>query len=291
MPPDASKRLLSLDLFRGLTIAAMIIVNNLGSGQEGARFRALVHSEWHGCTPADLIFPFFVFIVGVAAVFSLGHRAQTEGRNLLPVYRHIFSRTLKIFLLGLLVTFACGWLFQALCPPAETEQSIWSIFISPPTDTDTGAFFYSLRNLRIPGVLQRLALVYLAVALLTLHSRWRTQALVAAALLFGYWGLMTLTGFGLEAGADLGALIDRVTFGHDHLYMQNWDPEGLLSTLPAIATAPAQRTVVNVGQPLSLNVDATGTVPLSYQWHKNGVPLPGATSRWPKPSPRSPESG
>ena len=81
MPPDVSKRLLSLDLFRGLTIAAMIIVNNLGSGQEGARFRALVHSEWHGCTPADLIFPFFVFIVGVAAVFSLGQRAQTGGRE------------------------------------------------------------------------------------------------------------------------------------------------------------------------------------------------------------------
>lgn len=236
MTPDVAKRLLSLDLFRGLTIAAMIIVNNLGSGQEGARFRALVHSEWHGCTPADLIFPFFVFIVGVAAVFSLGQRAQTEGRSLLPVYRHIFSRTLKIFLLGLLVTFACGWLFQALCPPAETEQSIWSIFISPPTDTDTGAFFYSLRNLRIPGVLQRLALVYLAVALLALHSRWRTQALAAAALLLAYWGLMTVTGFGLEAGADLGANLDRLFFGHDHLYQRNWDPEGLLSTLPAIAT-------------------------------------------------------
>ena len=88
--PDVSKRLMSLDLFRGLTIAAMIIVNNLGSGQEGARFRALVHSEWHGCTPADLIFPFFVFIVGVAAVFSLGQRAKTGAEPCCP-FTGIFS--------------------------------------------------------------------------------------------------------------------------------------------------------------------------------------------------------
>jgi predicted acyltransferase len=233
MNKDISKRLLSLDIFRGLTIAAMIIVNNLGSGQDGARFKALVHAEWHGCTPADLIFPFFVFIIGVAAVFSLSHRAQA-GQSLLPVYRHIISRTLTIFLLGLLGWFLCGWLFQAICPPAETEKSIWSIFLSPPTDTE--AYFYSLRTLRIPGVLQRLALVYLVVALLALHTRWRTQALVAAALLLGYWGLMTLPGYSLEAGQDLGAFIDRAVFGKSHLYMQDWDPEGLLGTLPAIAT-------------------------------------------------------
>ena len=233
MSQEVAPRLKSLDIFRGLTIAAMILVNNLGSGH--ARFKALVHSQWHGCTPADLIFPFFVFIVGVSAVFALNHRSQAGG-SLLPVYRHIGGRTLKIFLLGLLGTFAFGWLFQAICPPAESEQSIWSIFLSPPTDTDTGAFFYSLENLRIPGVLQRLALVYLAVALLALHTRWRTQALVASALLLGYWGLMTLTGFGLQAGADLGSCLDRLVFGHDHLYARNWDPEGLLSTLPAIAT-------------------------------------------------------
>ena len=99
--------------------------------------------------------------------------------------------------------FLCGWLFQAICPPEETEKSIWAIFLSPPADC--AAYFYSLANLRIPGVLQRLALVYLAVALLVLHSRWRTQAAVAGALLLLYWGLMTLTGFSLEAGADLGA--------------------------------------------------------------------------------------
>ncbi len=233
MNPDVSKRLMSLDIFRGLAIAGMIIVSNQGSGNDGARFASVVHAQWHGCTPADLIFPFFVFIIGVATVFSLGKRAEA-GRSLLPVYRHIFTRTLTIFLLGLLGWFACGWLFQSICPPDDTSQSIWSIFLSPPADTD--AYFYSLGNLRLPGVLQRLALVYLAVALLTLHTRWRTQALVAAALLLGYWGLLTLTGFGLEAGEDLGAYLDQALLGSSHLHMETWDPEGLLGTLPAIAT-------------------------------------------------------
>ena len=233
MNVDVSKRLVSLDIFRGLTIAAMILVNNQGSGHTAARFAAVVHSEWNGCTLADLIFPFFVFIVGVATVYSLGHRAQT-GQSLIPVYRHIFFRSIKIFLLGLMVVFVFGWIFQSICPPEEISESLRSIFRSPPADTD--AFFYSLRNLRIPGVLQRLALVYLVVALLTLHTRWRTQAMVAGALLLGYWGLMTCTGFRLEAGEDLGSALDRAIFGHAHLYMTNWDPEGLLGTLPAIAT-------------------------------------------------------
>jgi predicted acyltransferase len=233
MPAPSPKRLVSLDVFRGLVIAAMIVVNNQGSGVAGARFAALIHSEWHGCTLADLIFPFFVFIVGVAAVYSLGRRADS-GESLLPVYRHVFLRSGKIFLLGLLVVPAFGWLFQAVCPPEEAQKSIWSILLSPPADTKT--YFYSLGNLRLPGVLQRLALVYLAVALLTLHTSFRTQALVAGILLLGYWGLMTLPGFSLEAGEDLGAALDRLIFGHDHLYMANWDPEGLLGTLPAIAT-------------------------------------------------------
>ena len=233
MNAKGSKRLLSLDAFRGLVISAMIVVNNQGSGLAGARFAALTHSEWHGCTPADLIFPFFVFIVGVATVYSLSHRAPA-GESLIPVYRHIFLRTLKIFLLGLLVVFAFGWLFQSICPPEETPESIWSIFLAPPADSD--AYFFSLGNLRIPGVLQRLALVYLAVGLLALHTRWRTQALVAGGLLLGYWGLMTLTGYSLEAGEDVGSALDRLIFGHDHLYMSNWDPEGLLGTLPAVAT-------------------------------------------------------
>jgi predicted acyltransferase len=227
------KRLDSLDLYRGLIIAAMIVVNNPGSANEGARFAPLSHAPWHGCNAADLIFSFFVFIIGVTTVLSLGRRV-TSGQGLLAVYKYIFWRTLTLLGLGLFTWLVFGWLFQSICPPAETQKSIWAIFISPPTGTD--AFFYSLGNLRLPGVLQRLALVYLAVSILTIHTRWRTQAIAAAALLLSYWALMTLPGFELRPGQDLGALIDRAIFGTNHLYMSTWDPEGLLSTLPAIAT-------------------------------------------------------
>lgn len=233
MAVGKAKRLDSLDLFRGLTIAAMIVVNNPGSANDGARFASLSHAHWHGCTAADLIFACFVFIIGVTTVFSLGRRVTT-GPGLLKVYKHIFWRTLTLLCLGLFTWFICGWLFQSICPPVKTQKSIWAIFVSPPTDTE--AYFYSLGNLRLPGVLQRLALVYFAVSILTIHTRWRVQAIAAAALLLSYWALMTLTGFELQAGEDLGALIDRAIFGTNHLYMSTWDPEGLLSTMPAIAT-------------------------------------------------------
>jgi len=229
---DAFPRLASLDIFRGLTIAAMIVVNNPGSAREGAFFAPLRHAEWHGCTLADLVFPFFVFVVGVSAVFSLDKRRAGGAR--LAIYRHIFGRALKIFFLGLATWFICGWLFQALCPPVATDQPFWSFFFSPPGDG--GAYLFSMAKLRIPGVLQRLALVYLVVALLVLQCGWRHQAAAAGALLLTYWGLMTLTGFNLEAGQDLSSFIDRAVFGPTHLLARDWDPEGLLSTLPAIAT-------------------------------------------------------
>ena len=238
MDSDIPKRLLSLDIFRGVTIAAMILVNNLTSWTDTIRFLRLSHAEWNGCTFADLIFPFFIFIVGVTSVFSLEKRVELGG-GLPKLYRHIISRTAVIFLLGLVTGsgFIVGWLFQAICPPVETGKSIWGIFLSPPPGTDI--FFFSLANLRIPGVLQRIALVYLAVSLLLIHTRWRGQALAAGVLLLSYWGLMTLVpGFALEPGEDLGAALDRAVFGQAHLwrFSQTWDPEGLLSTLPAIAT-------------------------------------------------------
>ena len=237
MSPDVPKRLVSLDIFRGLTIAAMILVNNLSAWTDTPRFPTLTHAEWHGCTWVDLIFPFFIFIVGVTSVFSLDKRVQT-GESLAPLYKHIFIRTAALFLIGLVACsyFICGWLCQAICPPGVTQKSIWAIFLSPPTDTDI--FYFSLSNLRIMGVLQRIALVYLVVALLLVHTRWRVQAMVAGALLLLYWALMSLPGFPLEPGKDLGAYIDRAIFGEAHLwrYSKTWDPEGLLSTLPAIAT-------------------------------------------------------
>ncbi len=238
MPPQLPPRLVSLDVFRGVTIAGMIIVNNLRAWTDTPRFPRLRHAEWHGCTLADLIFPCFIFIVGVSAVFSLSRRLE-KGEPRSKLYRQIFTRAGLIFLLGLLSCsyFFVGWLFQAICPPGVTQKSIWSIFLSPPTDVNV--FYFSLADLRIMGVLQRIALVYLVVSLLLLHTGWRFQALLAGALLLIYWGLVTLIpGFTLEPGQDLGAYIDRAVFGEAHLwrFTRTWDPEGLLSTLPAIAT-------------------------------------------------------
>jgi len=238
--PDNHRRLVSLDIFRGVTIAGMIVVNNLSAWTDTPRFPRLTHAEWNGCTLVDLIFPFFIFIVGVTSVMALDRRIQA-GESLVRLYRRILTRTAALFFLGLVACsyFLCGWLFQSICPPAPTQKSIWTIFLSPPMDTDV--FFFSLADLRIPGVLQRIALVYLVVSVLLIHTRWRVQALVAGALLLLYWGLMSLPGFELEPGQDLGAFIDRAVFGEAHLwrFTRTWDPEGLLGTLPAIATGLA----------------------------------------------------
>ncbi len=238
MNSDRHIRLVSLDIFRGVTIAGMIFVNNLGAWTDTARLPRLTHAEWHGCTLVDLIFPLFIFIVGVSTVLSLEKRAKT-GESLSRLYRHILIRTGVLFIPGLITGsgFILGWIFQAICPPAVTQKSIWAIFFSPPPASEV--YYFSLANLRIMGVLQRIALVYLAVSILLIHTRWRVQALIAGALLLIYWGLMTFVpGFALEPGEDLGAFIDRAIFGEAYLwrFSQTWDPEGLLGTLPAIAT-------------------------------------------------------
>ncbi len=236
MKAQVSERLLSLDIFRGVTIAAMIMVNNLAYWSDSLRVLRLTHAQWNGCNFADLIFPFFIFIVGVSSFFSLERRGKAEGP--LARYRHILVRTAVIFFLGLLTGSGLlfGWLFQAICPPAEVQKSIWGIFLSPPPGAEV--YFFSLANLRIPGVLQRIALVYLPLSIILMHTRWRVQALLAGGLLLLYWGLMSLPGFAMQPGQDLGAAIDRAVFGGAHLwrYTQTWDPEGLLGTLPAIAT-------------------------------------------------------
>ena len=161
-------------------------------------------------------------------------KRQAQASSLLPLYTHIVRRASTLFFLGLFGWFTCGWVCQSICPPAETQKSIWSIFFNSPLDS--AAYFYSLDNLRLPGVLQRLALVYLGVGILTLHTSRRLQSVLAAALLCLYWVLMTLPGFSLEPGADVGAYLDRAFLGEAHLYRQTWDPEGLLSTLPALAS-------------------------------------------------------
>jgi predicted acyltransferase len=210
-PPDrsdrASGRLTSLDAFRGATIAAMILVNNPGSWSHV--YAPLRHAPWHGWTPTDLIFPFFLFIVGVAMPISFGKRlARGDSRRTLSW--HVVRRGLILFGLGL---------FMAAFP----SFSDWG-------------------SLRIMGVLQRIGVVYLIASLLymTLDSRGRWAAV--GLLLLGYWALLTLVpvpGPGaLTPEGNLGAYLDRLILGQGHLWRGDpWDPEGLLSTLPAVATA------------------------------------------------------
>ena len=201
-------RLVSLDVFRGVTIAGMLLVNNPGNW--GAIYPPLRHAEWHGWTPTDLIFPFFLFIVGVAMTYSTARQVEL-GAGRRKLFINATRRALILFALGLLIH---------------------------------GFPYYDLSTIRIPGVLQRIALAYWLASAVVLVTRWRGQALVAGTLLILYWLAMTLipvpgAGAGnLEPGKDLGAYIDRMVFGTQHLwvYSKTWDPEGLLSTIPAVAT-------------------------------------------------------
>jgi len=216
-PGGASTRLTSLDLFRGVTIAAMILVNNSGNDHP---YWPLDHAEWNGWTPTDLIFPFFLFIVGVSLVFSFASRLN-KGDSRTALVLHAFRRAVIIFAIGV-----------ALNGIVDLMSS---------------------RGLRIPGVLQRIGICYFAASVLYLYVRPRTRAWIAAALLIGYWILMRFVpvpGLGVPGrdiplfhpDANLGAYLDRRFLIHlwgmnTRLYEITRDPEGLLSTLPAIATA------------------------------------------------------
>jgi predicted acyltransferase len=211
-----STRLTSLDLFRGATIASMILVNNPGNSHA---YWPLEHAEWNGWTPTDLIFPFFLFIVGVSLVFSFESRLA-KGDSRAALLRHTFRRAVIIFAIGLGLN----------CLGALASSS----------------------DVRVPGVLQRIGICYLAASILYLYARPRTRALIVAALLIGYWILMRFVpvpGLGvpgrdipfLHSDLNLGAYLDRRflthLWGNTRLWEVTRDPEGLLSTLPAIATA------------------------------------------------------
>ncbi|MCA4895146.1 MAG: DUF1624 domain-containing protein [Cytophagales bacterium] len=201
-----TNRLYSLDVFRGITVAAMILVNNPGSWN--SVYPPLLHAKWHGCTPTDLIFPFFLFIVGVSIHFAYQPKLN-EGLTKKNVSK-ILRRTVIIFLLGMML---------ALVPT------------------------FNFSSVRIPGVLQRISLVFLFCSLIYFKTNWLSQIRLALVLLVGYFVLMTMVpvpGVGeanLEPEKNLGAWLDRLLL-NGHLWVQSktWDPEGLLSTIPAIAT-------------------------------------------------------
>ncbi len=217
----AKERLLSLDAFRGITMLAMVVVNNPGSWGDGMRYAPLDHATWLGWTPTDLIFPSFLFIVGTALAYSL--RKYREGATISrAVYGRIFRRTVILILLGIsldLFTHACALWF------GHEPSMRWD-------------------TLRYPGVLQRIALVYCAVSLLALHTSFRAQAIFAVVTLAAYAAALTwLPNPGDKAAniSDTGnvvRLVDSWLLDPAHWYTQGktekTEPEGLLSTFPSI---------------------------------------------------------
>ena len=206
-----NERLLSLDAFRGMTIAAMLLVNNPGDWNHV--YGPLLHAPWHGWTFTDWIFPFFIFISGVAMPMSLARR-RGEGAEPLRLWWGLTRRGMVILLLGLMLN----------AIPA-----------------------FDWHNLRWPGVLQRIGLCIVLCAPVAVWLTWRGQALVATGLLVLYSVLMLAVPVpgddgvvrvgSLLAGQDTGSYVDRLLMG-GHLWAKSrtWDPEGLLSTLPAVAT-------------------------------------------------------
>jgi predicted acyltransferase len=206
-------RWLSVDVLRGLTIGFMIMVNNNGGGDQA--YWAMKHTDWNGFTPTDLVFPTFLFLVGISTVFSTQARLA-KGDTKSSLLFHTIRRALTLFLLGIIV--------------------------------NSFPFFHAA-TMRFYGVLPRIAICYLIVAILYLYSpSWKNKLAIAVAALIGYWILMRFVpvpGYGvpthtiplLDRDINLTAWLDRQIFSAPHLYERTRDPEGLLSTLPALATA------------------------------------------------------
>lgn len=196
-------RLKSLDIMRGLTVALMILVNNGGE----QNYHILTHSKWNGLTPCDLVFPFFLFMMGMSTYLSL---RKTEFKPSLTIYKKIAKRTILLFLIGLSI----NW-FDMIC-------------------SGNGLDF---AHLRIWAVLQRIALCYGIVSLLAIHINQRYFIHIILGIIIVYMGILAFgNGYAYDASVNIIAQADLHIFGYDHLYHKSpVDPEGLLSTLPAIA--------------------------------------------------------
>lgn len=223
MTASTNKRLLALDILRGMTIAGMILVNNPGSW--GAIYAPLRHAAWNGLTPTDLVFPFFMFIMGISTYLSLNkYHFHPEG----TVIRKIIRRTVVIFLIGL----GIGW-FSRFCNTfyalGSEDISFWERL---------GRSCWTFDRMRILGVLPRLALCYGAAALIAVTVRHNRIPWIIGILLCGY-AVILWVGHGFEISeANIVGVVDRAILGPAHMYREGdlaFDPEGLLSTLPAIA--------------------------------------------------------
>ncbi len=237
----------------------MTIVNNPGSWDH--IYSPLAHAEWHGCTPTDLVFPFFVFAMGMAIPFSTNENSGMDTK----VFSKIFIRALRIFNIGLFLNFFSKITFEGIEGPylmivrmfftiligwallgnftSKTKLLLaLSIFITLITLAYSG--IENFASLRILGVLQRLGLVYFFAILVFLMFKFKTQVIITILILLGYWAAMALIpvpGFGtpnFEKGTNLAAWLDNLLLpGHLWASAKTWDPEGILSTFPAIVTA------------------------------------------------------
>jgi len=227
-PIKASSRLLSLDVLRGITIAGMIMVNNPGSW--GSIYTPLEHAQWNGLTPTDLVFPFFMFIMGVSMYLSY---KKFDFKLSGQTFTKLLRRSVLLFLIGL----AIGW-FSLFCRGlnglrAEDMSLVDKILQSA----------NNFEHLRILGVLQRLALVSFFGSFIVLSVKPKRIPWLIGFILLFYWILMAVTGSYAENDSSLVFIIDNAVLGVKHIYTDNlpdgtkvvFDPEGLLSTLPCIA--------------------------------------------------------
>lgn len=255
MTVNSHQRFITLDVFRGMTVFFMIVVNTQGSG--AVPFKQLEHAAWNGCTLTDLVFPSFLFSVGNAMVFANKKLAALSESAAL--YR-IFRRTFLLFLIGYLLSWYpfIGW---------NGEGHIW---LKP------------LREVRIMAVLQRIALVYCFASLLVRYISYRYLLLLSALLLITYWGLLHYFGspgtpYTIEGNAV--RRLDLLVLGAPHMYKENgiaFDPEGILSTLPAIVNVLAGYLtglfILRKGKSnaciVQLLLTGTALVLIALYWHR-----------------------
>jgi len=249
-------RLASIDIFRGMTLMLMTLVNN--PGDWGNVIPLFLHAEWHGCSPTDLVFPYFLFIVGITTVLASPEPSFDKNRLL-----KISVRGLRIFTLGLFLNFFSKIQFFGL--EGYGLLAIRLVFVALVyylllTKYDLRKQLYAVlsvlgvllflaywpvsgfEEVRVPGVLQRIAIVYFVVAILYNKFSLKVLGAIALILLLGYWAAMALIPIEGVSGVfdkdvNVAAAFDRMFLeGHMWASSKTWDPEGLFSTLPAIVT-------------------------------------------------------
>lgn len=260
--PASSGRLVSLDAFRGITIASMILVNNPGSW--GHLYSPLAHAQWHGWTPTDLVFPFFLFIVGVAMAYSFERRSEAGGSQV-ALLGQITRRTIVLFLLGMIMA---GFPDFRLIGPYLAIVFGLSLFNTPRRESSNrlspmmnvrlaaagvsvvaGVIYFFLdmnyfqsSQLRVPGVLQRIAVCYFGASLIAMGGGWWWRVGAVGVLLAGYWLILATidppSSYSASVTGPEGLLHDwiDVQLLGGHLYRDRPDPEGVLSSLPAVGT-------------------------------------------------------